>query len=225
MLAGYIDSTNLKADAREQDIKLLCEQAARHKMAAVCVNPYRLPMAAEYLLDSEVKLCTVIGFPLGAEQSSTKLYAARLALQQGAQELDLVMNIGAFLEGDYEQLSEEIKSLLILKNDYDFALKVIVETAMLSEVELRQATELVSSTQADFIKTSTGYASRGASLKDIEIINAHKRIDLKIKASGGIKQLDFALQLIAAGVDRIGSSNALHLLGEYNEAKRCPLLL
>ncbi|MEN6326160.1 MAG: deoxyribose-phosphate aldolase [Syntrophomonas sp.] len=217
MLAGYIDSTNLKADAQEQDIKLLCEQAARHKMAAVCVNPYRLPLAAECLTSSEVKLCTVIGFPLGAEHSSTKLYAARLALQQGAQELDLVMNIGAFLERNYHHIRAEIKSLLILKNDYDFALKVIVETAMLSEVELRQATELVSNTQADFIKTSTGYASRGVSLKDIEIINVYKCKNLKIKASGGIKDLDFALQLIAAGVDRIGSSNALHLLEEYSQ--------
>lgn len=217
MLAGYLDSTNLKAEAREQDIRLLCEQAARCKMAAVCVNPYRLPLAAEYLLDSEVKLCTVIGFPLGAEHSSTKLFAARLALQQGAQELDLVMNIGAFLEGFFQQVKNEIQFLLALKNDYDFALKVIVETALLNEVELGQAAGLISDTQADFIKTSTGYASRGVSLKDLEIINAHKRKDLKIKASGGVKELDFALQLIAAGVDRIGSSNALHLLEEYRQ--------
>lgn len=217
MLAGYLDSTNLKADAREKDIKLLCEQAARHRMAAVCVNPCRLPLAVECLADNEVKLCTVIGFPLGAEHSSTKLYAARLALQQGAQELDLVMNIGAFLEGDYRQVNEEIISLLNLKNEYDFALKVIVETAMLNEAELGRAAELVSNTRADFIKTSTGYAGRGVSLKDIEIINAHKREDLKIKASGGVKELDFALQLITAGVDRIGSSNALQLLEEYRQ--------
>lgn len=217
MLAAYLDSTNLKAEAKAQEIRLLCEQAARHKMAAVCVNPFRLPLAAGYLAASGVKCCTVIGFPLGAESGPSKLYAAQLALQQGACELDMVMNIGAFLEGDYQLVSGEIQSLLNLKNDYNFVLKVIVETALLNESGLVQATELLSDTQADFIKTSTGFSSRGVSLKDIEIINAHKRKDLKVKASGGVKELDFALQLIDAGVDRIGSSNALHLLEEYRQ--------
>ncbi|MDD3023178.1 MAG: deoxyribose-phosphate aldolase [Syntrophomonadaceae bacterium] len=217
MLAAYMDSTYLKAEAKEQDIRMLCEQAVLYKMAAVCVNPYRLPAAAELLTDKDVKLCTVIGFPLGAQHSQIKFNEARLALQQGADELDMVINIGAFLDRDYNLVNKEIQALLILKNDYDFKMKVIVETALLNEAELVTVTELLNTTQVDFIKTSTGYSSRGVSMQDIDIIKTCKRKDLRIKASGGVRDLDFALQLIDAGVDRIGSSNAVQLVKEYRQ--------
>lgn len=217
MLAKYLDSTNLKAEAKEQDIIILCKQAELYKMKAVCINPYRLTTAAKYLAGSPVKICTVIGFPLGAEHSKNKLNAALMALQQGADELDMVMNIGAFLDKNFKQVTGEIQEILLLKNDFPFILKVIVETALLNKTELAHITALLSDTGADYIKTSTGYSSRGVSMEDISIINAHKSQDLKMKASGGVRELDFALQLIAAGVERIGSSNAVQLLEEYRQ--------
>lgn len=217
MLASYLDHTNLKPEATRQAIDLLCQEALKYKMAAVCVNPYRLQMAAECLAGSEVGLCTVIGFPLGADTTSTKLSAARDALVSGADELDMVINIGALKDRDYSIVKKEILSLLELKQDYRFQLKVIVETALLTRDELVTMTVLVSETGADYIKTSTGFSSRGVSLEDISIIREHKNDRLKIKASGGVKDLDFALRLVNAGVDRIGSSNAGQLVEEYRK--------
>ncbi|MEN6350018.1 MAG: deoxyribose-phosphate aldolase [Syntrophomonas sp.] len=215
MLAAYLDSTNLKAEAGKNDIRILCEQAVSYEMAAVCINPYRLSLARKILSGSAVKLCTVIGFPLGAD--STKIQAARGALENGAHELDMVMNIGAFKDKDYKEVETEIKQILRLKDEYQFVLKVIVETALLSLSELAAAAKLVSQSGADFIKTSTGFSSRGVSMEDIQIITAHKNSGLKIKASGGVRTLEMALQLINAGVDRIGSSNAVQLVEEYRQ--------
>jgi len=217
MIAAYLDSTNLKAEARQEDIRILCEEAAGCGMAAVCIQPWRLPSARDYLAGSRVKLCTVIGFPLGAEASATKVFSARQALIQGASELDMVINIGALKDKDYSLVKQEIKSLLSLKQEYDFGLKVIVETALLEKAELGIVTRLVSESGADFIKTSTGFSTRGVSLEDIRIIKAHKSEELKIKASGGVRELEFALQLINAGVDRIGSSHAAALVKEYRQ--------
>lgn len=213
MLAGYIDATNLKAEARREDIEELCRNAVRYNMAAVCVNPYRLSLAVSLLKETQVRSCTVIGFPLGAELPSIKKAQALEALKEGALELDVVMNIGAFKDGNYELVEKEIKDLLSLQKDFDFTLKVIVETALLSEDELKVATRIVSQTGAHFIKTSTGFASRGVSLRDIEIIKANKSDNLKIKASGGIKDKDFALTLVEAGVHRLGTSSPLKVLG------------
>ncbi len=215
MFASYLDSTNLKPEATETDIKILCEEAVDYEMAAVCIHPCRLAFAKDLLADSRVNLCTVIGFPLGAELLSTKIYSAREALYNGAVELDMVINIGAVKDKAFRKIEEEIKNILLLKDDYQFTLKVIVETALLDKFELVYLTEIISTTGADFIKTSTGFSSRGVNMEDIEIIKAHKSDKLKIKASGGIKNLDFALQLIKAGVDRIGSSSAGCLVEEF----------
>jgi len=215
MFASYLDSTNLKPEATETDIRILCEEAVDYEMAAVCIHPCRLAFAKDLLADSRVNLCTVIGFPLGAELLSTKIYSAREALYNGAVELDMVINIGAVKDKAFRKIEEEIKNILLLKDDYQFTLKVIVETALLDKFELVYLTEIISTTGADFIKTSTGFSSRGVNMEDIEIIKAHKSDKLKIKASGGIKNLDFALQLIKAGVDRIGSSSAGCLVEEF----------
>lgn len=217
MIAAYLDSTNLKAEARQEDIRILCKEAVCYGMTAVCIHPWRLAQARDYLAQSTVKLCTVIGFPLGAEGSAAKVFSARQALKQGASELDMVINIGAVKDGDYSLVKQEIKSMLELKQEYDFLLKVIVETALLEKAELEQLTHLISESGADFIKTSTGFSTRGVSLEDIYIIKAHKSEKLKIKASGGVRNLEFALQLIEAGVDRIGSSNAAALVKEYRQ--------
>lgn len=217
MIASYLDSTNLKPEATGKDIELLCKQAIEHKMAAVCINPCRITAARDILKGSSVNICTVIGFPLGADGLHSKLNTALEALKNGADELDMVINIGALKECDFNLVEKEIANILLLKSDYNFTLKVIVETALLGEKELAEVTHLVSNSQADYIKTSTGFASRGVSLKDIEIIKAHKSDRLKIKASGGIRELDFALRLINAGVERIGSSNAAKLVEEFRQ--------
>lgn len=214
-LASYLDSTNLKPEASQKDIAALCQEAARLQMAAVCIHPYRLPQAQAILQGTGIRLCTVIGFPLGAEGKHSKVFAAAAALQAGAQELDMVINLGALKDGDYGKIEEEVNSILQLKQDYPFILKVIVETALLNSNELIDMTHLLGEWGADYIKTSTGFSSRGASLEDIQIINAHRPLGLKIKAAGGIRKLDFALQLIAAGADRLGSSNAGKILEEY----------
>ncbi len=215
MLAAYLDSTNLKPDATRKDIYRLAEEAVKYGMAAVCVQPCRLDNARFVLTGSKVKLCTVVGFPLGAEPVQIKKYAAKQALKSGAEELDMMINVGAVKDGDYISPEKEIKGILELRADYDFILKVIVETALLDPGELAIITRVVGECGADYIKTSTGYSSRGASLEDIELIAANKSETLKIKASGGIRELDFALNLIAAGVDRIGSSVAGQLVEEY----------
>ncbi|HBK53149.1 MAG TPA: deoxyribose-phosphate aldolase [Syntrophomonas wolfei] len=218
MLAKYLDSTNLQAEARASDIESLCQEARQFQVAAVCVNPFRLELACHLLAGTPVKACTVIAFPLGADHWKNKVDSARRALQMGAAELDMVMNIGAFKDRDYRLVEREIKELLRLREEYAFLLKVIVETALLSKGELQDISALLSNSEADFIKTSTGFSSRGVTLEDIEIIReSRQRKDLKIKASGGIKSLDFALELLKAGVDRIGSSSALALLEEYRQ--------
>lgn len=212
MLAALLDSTNLKPDARNEDIRNLCEKAAFYGMAAVCVNPFRALLASQILRGCEVKVCTVVGFPLGAARSGDKIYEARQALKDGARELDAVINIGAVKDGEYQIVIQEISELLRLKSEYNYLLKVIVETALLTDAELKELVKIISDSDTDYIKTSTGFAIRGVSLKDIMTITEIKRPDLKIKASGGIKTLDFALQLINLGVNRIGSSSAEQLV-------------
>jgi deoxyribose-phosphate aldolase len=177
MIAKYLDSTNLKPETTKSQIKDLCQEATELGMAAVCVNPVNVKSAKEYLVGSGVRLCTVIGFPLGADLVATKVFAAREALNQGADEIDMVINIGRLKEGDYEYIQQEINSLLKLKQDFGFILKVIVETALLTRNELADITRLVSDLGADYIKTSTGFSHRGVSREDISIIhpNAGKK--------------------------------------------------
>ncbi|CFY00691.1 Deoxyribose-phosphate aldolase [Syntrophomonas zehnderi OL-4] len=213
-IALYMDSTNLKPEATVGEIKDLCLTAAKYKMAAVCVLPYRVGKAREWLEGSGVKLCTVIGFPLGAEGLKVKQYMASAALEKGADELDMVINLGALKDGDLRCVEEEIQALVRLKRQKDFVLKVIVETALLQTPELISLTHLIGASGADFIKTSTGFAYRGASLKDIETIMSCRPPHLKIKASGGIKNLEQARQFIAAGADRLGSSSAAAIVEE-----------
>lgn len=217
MLASYLDSTNLKPDCSRKDIIGLCERAAEFGMAAVCINPARVSLAAQVLDGSEVRLAAVIGFPLGATPAGNKLQEAGQALKEGANELDMVINLGAVKDRDYKLVSEEIKLLLQMRKDHDYQLKVIVETALLSREELQMLTVLASDLGADYIKTSTGFAGRGATIEDIEAINLVKSNELKIKASGGIKTVDFALCLIQAGVHRIGSSSAEELVNAYRQ--------
>ena len=212
MLAKFIDSTNLKQNASIQDIVLLCSEAVRLKVAAVCVHPSFVTLASKLLAESNVKVCAVIGFPLGLNTTQAKIYEARECLRLGANELDVVMNVASFKDELISTVKNEIITLSKLKDSSNFVLKVIVETALLTPLELREITEILSEIEVDYIKTSTGFAERGVTIQDVEIINNYKSPQLKIKASGGIKTKDFALQLIDLGVSRLGTSCASKIL-------------
>ena len=214
-LAACLDSTNLRPEATKNDIQSLCNEAVRYKLAAVCLHPYRISEARVLLAGSGVKLCTVIGFPLGAEGMESKVFNAQRALENGAEELDMVINLGAVKDQDWTVVFNEIEAVLRLKDQYDYVLKVIVETSLLNRSELELITQYLNDSRADFIKTSTGFSTRGVSLEDVKIINQFKTRRLKLKASGGIRELDFALQLLQAGADRLGTSQAVSLIEEF----------
>ncbi len=215
-IAGYIDSTLLRADAVQEEVVELCREAAESGFAAVCVNPGRLVLAAECLAGSGVSPCTVVGFPLGAVDTYQKMAEIDWALEHGAMEIDMVMNIGAFKDQEYIAVAEEIRlASLRVRKVPGAILKVIVETALLDREELRKASIVVKDGGADFIKTSTGFSSRGVSLEDLQCIKDTVGDSIMIKASGGIKTRDFALKLIKAGADRLGTSSARDLMKEW----------
>lgn len=211
-LASYIDHTLLRSDATPAQIKQLCAEAAEHHFATVCVPPCYVRLAAEALHNSGVAVCTVIGFPLGYQLAKVKFFEAHQALTEGATELDMVINIGALKAGHTEEVEEEIGQLAELCHLRGALLKVIIETALLTEDEIVLACRLCEEAGADFVKTSTGFASRGASVADIMLMRRSLPGQIRIKAAGGIRTRTAALALIAAGADRIGSSNSLVLL-------------
>ena len=213
-LNKYIDHTNLKADATIRDIEKLCDEAVKYKFASVCVSPYYVPLAHELLEDSNVNVCTVIGFPLGQNTTSTKAYEAIEAINNGADEIDMVINIAALKNEDYDYVKEEIEEI---RDSIDGkVLKVIIETCYLTQKEITKMTEICNKTFVNFIKTSTGFGSRGASLDDLKIINESKNEILEIKASGGIKTLEDAEKFIEAGATRIGTSAGCKLVKNNN---------
>lgn len=202
----YIDSANLNAYATREDIQKLCEEAKAYHFASVCVNPCYVEYAAELLKDSTVAVDTVIGFPLGANTTMMKSYEAIAAIEAGADEIDMVINIGALKEKDYEYVKNEIEEI---RDSIDgHTLKVIIETCYLTEEEIAKMTEICNETFVHFIKTSTGYGTRGATLEDVEIISKYKSDVLEIKASGGIRTYEEASNFLEKGVSRIGTSQA-----------------
>lgn len=211
-LNRYIDYTNLKVDATLKDIEALCNTAIKYSFQSVCVSPYYVRLAKELLKDTNVLVTTVVGFPLGYNTTSTKAYEAIEAVNNGADEIDFVINIQALKNKDYEYIKNEIEEI---RDSIDGkTLKVIIETCYLSEQEIIKMTEICNETFVNFIKTSTGFGSRGCSLEDIDIINKHKNEILEIKASGGIRDFDFACKLIEKGVTRLGVSNIDSLKGD-----------
>lgn len=208
----YFDSTLLKSISTSDEITKLCQDAIKYNFAAVCVNPCYVSLASKVLSDSNVKVCTVIGFPLGANTTKIKVEEARDAIGNGADELDMVINLGFFKDENYDYIKNEIEELR--KVTKDKILKVIIETCYLTEDEIAMMTKICNETQVDFIKTSTGFGSRGASYSDIEIINKYKNDKLRVKASGGIRTKEDALKYIELGVSRIGTSNAKGMMEE-----------
>ncbi|OON68029.1 deoxyribose-phosphate aldolase [Hymenobacter sp. CRA2] len=211
-LAARIDHTLLKPEATRAQIEWLCAEAREAQFASVCVPPHYVSVAAAALQGSGVKVCTVIGFPLGYATSAAKLAEAEDALRNGAEELDMVMNNAAFKSGEYTVVEQDIRQLSALCHASGAILKVIIETALLTPDEIRQACDLCAAAGADFVKTSTGFASRGASVEDIRLMRSHLPEHIRIKASGGIRTHAQAVALVEAGADRLGASAGLALL-------------
>jgi len=211
-LNQYIDHTLLKPTATEDDIKTLCEEALHHNFYAVCVNSCYLPLAREILGTSEVKLAAVIGFPLGAMATEAKISEAKYCVKQGADEIDMVLNLGWFKSGRQQQVITEIMSI---KSAIQKAvLKVILETCYLSDEEIRTACELCLKGGADMVKTSTGFGPQGATLKAVKIMKDSVGDKAGIKASGGIRDRETALEYIKAGATRIGTSSGVIMMKE-----------
>lgn len=206
-IAKYIDYTLLKATATPADIEKLCKEALEYGFYSVCVNSGYVPLAAEQLKGSKVKVCTVVGFPLGAMSTQAKLYETSVALTQGAQEIDMVLNVGLFLSGNVAKVLDEIA--LLKQETGDRVLKVIIETCYLNDDQKRLASQVCVDAGADFVKTSTGFGTGGATLADVQLIREVVGDRAKIKASGGIRDKQTALQYISLGVDRIGASAIL----------------
>lgn len=212
-LNKLIDHTLLKADATSEQIKQLCQEAKDYDFKSVCVNPAFVPEAAELLKGSDVEVCTVIGFPLGANTTATKVFEAKDAIANGATEVDMVINISQAKDGQWEAVEEEIKQIAEAVKDQAI-LKVIVETALLTDEEIKKATEATVNAGADFVKTSTGFSTRGASLNDVQIMNSVTQGRIGIKASGGVSNRQDALNMVEAGATRIGASKGIQIVSE-----------
>ena len=211
--ANYIDHTLLKADATEKDIKLLCNEAKEHEFFSVCINPCFVKYANKCLKGSNVKVCTVIGFPLGANTTKVKLFEVKKALIDGADEIDVVMNIGKFKQRKYTYVGKELAKIVDICNKKAIV-KVIIETCYLTKEEILRACQLVYECGVDFVKTSTGYGTNGACIEDVSMMKEACKDRLKIKASGGIKTLVQVKEFILAGAERIGTSSSVNIMNE-----------
>ena len=211
-LNKYIDHTNLKANATMKDIEKLCNEAIEYGFASVCVNPYYVGLASELLNGSNVGVCTVIGFPLGMNTISVKEYEAIDAINSGATEIDMVINVGALKDKDYEYVKKEIET--VRDSIGGKTLKVIIETCYLTEQEIVKMTEICNETFVNFIKTSTGFGSAGATTNHVQLMNDNKSEVLEIKASGGIKTRNDMISMIEAGATRIGTSSGVEIMKE-----------
>jgi len=221
-IASLIDHTLLKPEATPDDIARLCSEAREFGFASVCINPSWVPFAAEALAGAPVKICTVIGFPLGANQTAAKLFEADLALSQGAQELDMVQNIGALRSARLDLVRNEIAALAQLSHARRAILKVILETCLLTDDEKVAACRIAAEAQADFVKTSTGFATSGATVEDVKLLRHTVGPSLGVKASGGIRTLETLRHMVAAGATRIGTSSGVAILQGLDAAAQTP---
>lgn len=205
-MGQYIDHTLLKAEATRAEINKLCLEAAKYHFASVCVNPIWVKESAKQLCASGVEVCTVVGFPLGANASDTKVYEARRAIFEGAREIDMVIQIGALKSQDYNLVEDDIAMLADAVHREDALLKVIIETALLTDEEKIKACLLAKSAGADYVKTSTGFSKAGATVKDVSLMRRVVGADMGVKAAGGVRDFTGAKEMLMAGATRIGAS-------------------
>jgi deoxyribose-phosphate aldolase len=214
-LNRYFDHTVLKPETQQKTIENLCKEAGQYRFFSVCVNPAWVSFCRNYFEINKIKdvaVCTVIGFPLGANSTRVKLFEIEQAIIEGADELDVVINVGKLKDGDKDYILNELS--LCKKLAGERVVKVIIETTLCDESEKKLATELVMKSGCDFVKTSTGFAGGGATVADIKLIKKIVKNNTKIKASGGIKTYQFVLELIEAGADRIGASSTVAIMNE-----------
>ncbi|OAH56315.1 2-deoxyribose-5-phosphate aldolase [Domibacillus aminovorans] len=210
-IAKTIDHTLLKADAKKEDIEKLCEEANRHGFASVCINPALVKQASELLRGSEVKVCTVIGFPLGATVTEVKAFETKIAIDHGATEVDMVINIGALKDGDYDAVEKDIRAV-VASAQGKALVKVIIETSLLTDKEKKKACELAVSAGADYVKTSTGFSAGGATEADVTLMRQTVGPKIGVKASGGVRSQQDAMTMIKAGATRIGASSSISIV-------------
>ncbi len=218
-LAAVLDHTLLKPEATEAQVRALAREAAEHGFACAMVNPAWVPLAAETLAGTGTRVGTVLGFPLGASLTVTKAAEARHTARAGARDLDMVLNIGALRSGHHAAVGEEIRRLAEVAHGEGAILKVILETALLDDAQKRIAARLCVEAGAEFVKTSTGFASGGATEADVRLLRAAVGAHRGVKASGGIRTLADALAMTAAGANRIGASASVGILAEYDRLK------
>lgn len=208
----YIDHTLLKSDATRDDIKKICDEAKKYNFASVCINPCNISFCKKELLNSNVKVCTVIGFPLGQMTVEAKIAEAKDAIAKGANEVDMVLNIAALKQNNLEYVTNEIKLIADVCHKNKVLLKVIIETCLLNQEQKINACQCVSNAKADFIKTSTGFSISGATVDDVILLRKYCSPDVKVKASGGIGSYKDAIDMINAGAERIGTSKGVMLI-------------
>ena len=209
----YFDHTILKADATEAQVAKICEEALANKFASVCVNQYYTKFLAEKLAGSDVDVCTVVGFPLGMSDTRVKAFETKAAIEDGATEVDMVINVGALKDGKYEYVLNDIRTLKEVCGS-EAVLKVIIETCLLTEEEKVKACELSKEAGADFVKTSTGFSTGGAKPEDVALMRKTVGDEMGVKASGGIHTAEEAQAMIDAGANRLGTSATLAIIGK-----------
>ncbi len=209
-LAKFIDHTLLKPDATRAQIETLCAEAAEHNFATVCVNGSRVELAYSLLEESDVQVATVVGFPLGAMEADVKRYETEAAIDAGAGEIDMVMNVGRFIDGDHDYIVREIRDVVEAADDH--IVKVILETCLLSNEQIEQACKLVVQAQAHFVKTSTGFGSAGATIEHVKLMRETVGQFAGVKAAGGIRNAADARAMIEAGATRLGTSGGVAIV-------------
>ncbi|SHH72172.1 deoxyribose-phosphate aldolase [Desulfosporosinus lacus] len=208
-IAGITDHTLLKPQASEKDIVALCHEAQQHKFAAVCVNPCYVQTASKLLHGTGICIAAVVGFPLGATYTEVKVQEVFMVKAHGGKEVDMVINVGWAKSGNWEAVERDITRVVEAAHECGLVIKVIIETSLLTEDEKKSAAEIVKRSGADFIKTSTGFAGGGATIEDVRNLKKWVGENVKVKASGGIRTKEFALELVEAGADRLGTSAVL----------------
>ena len=220
--AGLIDHTLLKPEASRKEITKLCEEAARFAFASVCVNPWNVPLAAELLRGTPVKVCTVVGFPLGATLPQVKIHETEEAIKLGAQEIDMVINIGALKSGLDDLVQSDIRGVVEASHRGGAICKVIFETALLSTEEKIRAALASKKAGADFVKTSTGFSTAGATAEDVALLRAMVGSEMGVKAAGGVRSLEDVKKLLCAGATRIGASASVKIMEQAAIPNQAP---
>ena len=222
-IAGLIDHTLLKPEATRADVVKICCEARQYSFASVCVNSYWVPLVAAELAGSKVKVCTVVGFPLGAASTEAKVAETSAALRVGAQEIDMVQNVGALRGGEYDAVKADIAAVVDVAHRAGAIVKVILETALLDDNQKVMASMLAKMAKADFVKTSTGFASSGATAHDVELMRMAVGPEMGVKASGGIRTLDDLRKMASAGATRIGASASVKIVEAAATGKQAPV--